>query len=40
MKSLFLFSLKQVIVGLDIKTWGLPPKVSTLDSISPKARET
>jgi hypothetical protein len=40
MKSLFLFSLIKVIEGLDIKTWGLPPKALTLDSTSPKALET
>jgi hypothetical protein len=40
MKSLFLFILIQVIVGFDIKTWGLPPKFLTLDSTSPKALET
>jgi hypothetical protein len=35
-KSLFLLSLKKVIEGLAIITFGIPPRSLIFDSISPK----
>ena len=39
-KSLFLHNFNKVTHGFAIKTFGFPPKVLILDSISPKALET